>query len=295
MSEFVHLSCYGASAVILLHGAELASFIDASGRETLWQADPAAWNQHAPILFPVCGHALHDEIIVDGKAYPMPAHGFACKSDFKVHLKGDDFVDLVLESNHETRSIYPFDFALHVIYMITAYGFTTAFAVENRSDRTMPFCIGGHPGLNIAFGNGTGRKCCVDFDSPVSPDIDIVIAGGYIDGKEHLDALSGGTHLPLTHEMIASRDTLLFSSIASRSVTLTDCNAEVQLQVNFGSFPNLAIWTSGSKYSDYVCLEPWYGLPASPAESGVLAEKPGAILLAPGETFRDAFTVKRIR
>ena len=35
------------------HGAELSSLVlNATGREYLWQADPAFWKRHSPVLFP---------------------------------------------------------------------------------------------------------------------------------------------------------------------------------------------------------------------------------------------------
>ena len=37
-------------------GAEMCSVVKKeTGEELLWQADPAVWNRHAPILFPYCG------------------------------------------------------------------------------------------------------------------------------------------------------------------------------------------------------------------------------------------------
>ena len=37
-------------------GAELCSLIGLSdGTEYVWQADPAIWGRHAPLLFPVIG------------------------------------------------------------------------------------------------------------------------------------------------------------------------------------------------------------------------------------------------
>ena len=33
------------------HGAEAVSLKNAAGQEMLWQADPAVWKRHAPILF----------------------------------------------------------------------------------------------------------------------------------------------------------------------------------------------------------------------------------------------------
>ena len=44
------------SVTIADHGAELVSLYDRENqRELMWQADPAYWNRHAPILFPNVG------------------------------------------------------------------------------------------------------------------------------------------------------------------------------------------------------------------------------------------------
>ena len=38
------------------HGAELSSIVaNATGKEYLWQADPAFWKRHSPVLFPIVG------------------------------------------------------------------------------------------------------------------------------------------------------------------------------------------------------------------------------------------------
>lgn len=294
MSETIRLSFGGASAEISLHGAELLSYVDADGREYIWQGDPAVWDQHAPILFPVCGKAKDDCVLIDGKAYPMPKHGFACNADFRVYALHDHCADLVLEADEQTRTMFPFDFALHVIYRINSHSITTEFAVENHSDTVMPFCIGGHPGLNFPFSDKAGQQPVLVFSAPVTNQLDIVIAGGYIQGKEEFSDLEDGRIIHLTHQMIEKRDTLLFSDVAAESVYLMTPDRSLMLRMDIADFPNLAIWTMSGKYADYVCLEPWQGLPASPDESGVLAEKPGSICLPAGETWRAAFTVSKV-
>ena len=40
------------SLTVDTHGAEAVSLKNAAGEELLWQADPAVWKRHAPILFP---------------------------------------------------------------------------------------------------------------------------------------------------------------------------------------------------------------------------------------------------
>ena len=50
------------------HGAELWSIRDHSGREFIWQADPAFWKRHAPVLFPIVGSLWDKKYRVAGES-----------------------------------------------------------------------------------------------------------------------------------------------------------------------------------------------------------------------------------
>lgn len=52
------------------HGAEAVSLKNAAGQEMLWQADPAVWKRHAPILFPWTGKLTGGAFTHKGKTYP---------------------------------------------------------------------------------------------------------------------------------------------------------------------------------------------------------------------------------
>lgn len=47
------------------HGAELCSIV-ANGKEYLWQADPAFWKRHSPVLFPIVGSVWEMSIGMKG-------------------------------------------------------------------------------------------------------------------------------------------------------------------------------------------------------------------------------------
>ena len=52
------------------HGAEPVSVIHKpTGAELLWQADPAVWNRHAPILFPYTGKLTGGKMLAKGVEY----------------------------------------------------------------------------------------------------------------------------------------------------------------------------------------------------------------------------------
>ena len=50
----IYLENLYLSVDISEHGAELCS-LRSSGREYLWQAVPAYWGRHSPVLFPIVG------------------------------------------------------------------------------------------------------------------------------------------------------------------------------------------------------------------------------------------------
>ena len=55
------------------------------------------------------------------------------------------------------------------------------------------------------------------------------------------------------------------------------------IQVSFGDFPMLGIWTMPDKAAPYICIEPWQGCGAYEDETGRFEDKPYAVILAPGE------------
>ena len=53
------------------HGAELSGIWDKEkSREVLWQADPAYWGRHAPVLFPNVGRHFGNHYRTGGSEYP---------------------------------------------------------------------------------------------------------------------------------------------------------------------------------------------------------------------------------
>jgi len=85
---YINLQYGKTKAVIQTQGAQIASFRGADGQERIWQADPAVWAQHAPVLFPVCGSVRDGRILIDGEAYPMTKHGFTREPDLKSSRQG---------------------------------------------------------------------------------------------------------------------------------------------------------------------------------------------------------------
>ena len=99
------------------HGAELSS-LKANDKEYLWQADPAFWKRHSPVLFPIVGGVWENVYRVDGKEYPLGQHGFARDMDFTLVAESDDKVLYELNYTEETLAKYPYKFKLYIGYAL---------------------------------------------------------------------------------------------------------------------------------------------------------------------------------
>lgn len=294
MAEF-ELRYGNTTAKVRTKGAQITSFKGTDGREVIWQADPAVWAQHAPVLFPVCGSVRDGKIVIAGKTYPMTKHGFTREPDFAVSHLGDDFIDLVLTPTEESKPMYPFDFAFHVTYRLFENGYTTTFLVENKSDAVMPMCVGGHPGFVCPMEPGAAfEDYQLVFAREESGENTLAPNGYLADGTEHLDELQNGRVLPLSHQLFDARDALIFAGLNSRSVDLVHKDTGRGLRFDFPKMEVLAVWTKPGANADYLCLEPWHGMPGRAQDSDNFEDKPYVTLLQPGRVYTAWFTTTLI-
>ena len=126
------------------HGAELCS-IFANGKEYLWQADPAFWKRHSPVLFPIVGSVWENQYRNEGIAYTLSQHGFARDMEFTLVSEKEDEVRYRLVSNEETLQQYPFPFCLEIGYRIQGKQIEVIWEVKNTGEKEMYFQIGAHP------------------------------------------------------------------------------------------------------------------------------------------------------
>ena len=105
------------------HGAEAVSLKNAAGEELLWQADPAVWKRHAPILFPWTGKLPGGTFEVDGKTYKGGQHGFARDMEHTLLKAEGDTIQLELRSDDAIKAErFPFDFVLTSTFRLDHHG-----------------------------------------------------------------------------------------------------------------------------------------------------------------------------
>ena len=295
MSSNVTIKCGNTEAIICPKGAEIISFKGSDGRERIWQADPDVWGRHAPVLFPVCCAVKNKSVIIDGVSYPMVKHGFVRDWEFEVAGQSASTVNLVMRPDMAAKRMLPFDYELHVRFEVYEDGFNCEFEVVNKSEKVMPFCIGGHPGFVCPMEEGAAfEDYDVVFPETESGVVSLLNSEGEITGRAPFKELECRDRFSLKHEFFDERDTLIFPELKSRSVKLINRNTGKGINFDFAKMPVLAIWTKPKANACYVCLEPWQGLPAGVDEMGTFDEKPFAVHLESGCSFKTGYSVRII-
>lgn len=279
-------------AVIADHGAELVSIFDKEKkRELIWQADPAFWNRHAPVLFPNVGQYYEKHFTCQGKNYTEGQHGFARDMEFVCVAEDEISVTHRLTSDEATRKRYPFDFTLEITHRLEENKVTVQWKVVNPDQTAMYFTIGGHPAFNLPIEEGT------DFE-----DYFLLFEQGKTELQYILIDTEYGTAnpdsvytLPLQEQKYRLRknmfdkDALIFDDgqIPYAGLALPDGTPYVVISCE--GFPNFGIWSKPG--APYVCLEPWCGRTDNTGFQGELAQKPGIITLESGQIFEKTYEI----
>ncbi|MEQ8463678.1 aldose epimerase family protein [Coleofasciculus sp. E1-EBD-02] len=213
-----------------------------------------------PILFPICGNLPDNTYTHKGKQYQLKQHGFARDLPWQVTERvTDDLVSLtlVLNSNDQTRAVYPFDWQLTFTYQLQGNTLTIFQHYTNQSSEVMPFSTGLHPYFL------TSDKTQLQFEIPAA---------------EYRDQLTGQVS-PFTGGFDWSEDEIdvAFRQVTDQSATVTDQQRRLKLTLSYDElYSTLVFWTVKGK--DYYCLEPW-SAPRNALNTGEDLTK-----LAPGES-----------
>lgn len=271
-------------------GAELCS-IFCNAKEYLWQADPAYWKRHSPVLFPIVGSVWQNEYRNEGIAYPLSQHGFARDREFELILEKDNEVRYRLTSDEETLKKYPFPFCLEIGYAIRDKKVDVKWEVKNTGDREMHFQIGAHPAFYYPdFDAQTPERGYFGFNKKERLKYILISEKGCADpDTKYPLELSDGL-LPLnTHTF--DKDALILEDSQVRRVTLYNKEKKPVLSLKFDA-PVVGLWSPPEKNAPFVCIEPWYGRCDRAHYAGEFMDKDWMQHLQPEERFQGKYTIE---
>jgi galactose mutarotase-like enzyme len=279
MNDTHTISAGGIMATIKADGAELCSLQAADGLELLWQAGPA-WPRHAPWLFPIVGRLANDELRHRGQSYKLMQHGFARDLRFQwLERTGRSCIQRLTDSA-ATRSRYPFGFGLDITYAVTAACLDVTVGIANTGEETLPASFGAHPAFNWPLLPGVRKEdYSLIFPQPEPAPIRR-LSGGLIRTEAEPSPVQGAV-LQLT-ERLFEADAVILDALASRSVRYVGPSGP-SLEIAWSGFRELGIWSKPSG-APFLCIEPWRGFASPAGFDGAFSDKPGLMLIAPGET-----------
>ena len=272
------------------HGAELCSIV-ANGKEYLWQADPAFWKRHSPVLFPIVGSVWENEYRNEGIPYTLTQHGFARDMEFTLISEKEDEVRYRLVSNEETLHKYPFPFCLEIGYRIQGKKIEVMWEVKNTGDKEMYFQIGAHPAFYWPeFDASNSERGFFRFDKENGLKYILISEKGCADpSTEYSLELTDGL-LPLdTHTF--DKDALILENEQVRKVTLYNKEKLAYLSLHFNA-PVVGLWSPPAKNAPFVCIEPWYGRCDRAHYTGEYKDKDWMQRLQPEEIFQGGYTIE---
>ncbi len=271
-------------------GAELQRIFHKANRlDYLWNADPAFWPKHSPVLFPIVGQLKNNTYYYQGKPYQMGRHGFARDKDFIPEKQSPTELRLLLRSDAETKKIYPFDFEFRIRYLLDKDELSTEYLVKNTGSSILLFSVGGHPAFRLPLVNDTQyADYYLRFEEketlarwPISSD-------GLIE-TQPVPLLNDTDRLNLLKPLFY-HDALVFKYPASSEISLLSSRTNHGLDIQIGEFPYLGIWAA--KDADFLCLEPWCGIADSVTSNQQLEGKEGIEKANPGSTFSRQWRVR---
>ena len=202
------------------HGAEAVSLKNAAGQEMLWQADPAVWKRHAPILFPWTGKLTGGAFTHKGKTYPGGQHGFARDVEHTLLCAEGDTIRLELRSDEKSKAErFPFDFVLTSTFRLEGRTVHHTLTVTNPADAAeeLRFGIGYHPAFRIPFDDQhTTTDYEFRFDQPESPMILDAYPNGLLTGKCGY-RWKNEQSIPLTDDLFEN-DSFCMAGLRSRTL-----------------------------------------------------------------------------
>ena len=192
-----------------------------------------------PILFPICGNLPDNTYTHQGQNYTLKQHGFARDLPWEVSdqvTNGLVSLTLILNSNDQTRRVYPFDFQLAFTYQLKGNTLEIQQRYTNHSAEPMPFSTGLHP---YFF---TSDKTQLEYEIPSS---------------EYQDQITKETHpFDRTFDLTCDEIDVAFRQLTDTCASVTDAGRRLKITLSYSDlYSTLVFWTVKGK--DYYCLEPW--------------------------------------
>lgn len=259
------------------------------GKDIIWHGDKSVWGNHAPILFPFIARCLGGYFMIENqKCEYSRNHGFARDLEWKCIAQNEDSASFQLTQSEETLNRFPYSFSIQSDYHLTDKGIDWKITVKNTGDKDFRFGVGTHAAFSL---NGSPAKdFVVEFEKKERLVSIMTTPDGYLlagpDGSAPVYKNYGEKDngiIPVTKEGFGNGH--LFANFISGWVGLRNKKDNSLIKIRTKGFPYCMIWQNTSGSPQFVCIEPWHGLPDAENTSHLWERKIGLKNLPAGQEF----------
>jgi len=265
-------------------GAEIRSLKNkATGEEYIWQIDKSIWGSSSPVLFPAIGKIKDDKITFKGKEYAMPKHGIIRNNNTLIFKKNSDSKCVfTLINSQETLKQYPFKFSFSIEFSLIDNRLIMNYVIENRDSVPMHFACGGHTAYTCPLSKDvTLADYVIEFPTKIALKAKTLGTSGLL--SHNIRNINSKGEVLTLSDTLFNEDALIFSDIDCNWIRLRKKEDKKGIVVHFKDYPHLALWSKPA--ADYVCVEPWLGLPDHENESIDLSQKSTYKTIEPNAKF----------
>lgn len=265
---------------------EIQSLYDKkTNTELMYQRD-GAWNDSNPTLFPIVGNTWNEKYTISGKEYAMKNHGLIRYADL-TPVEKEGAVRFEYDASAQDLARYPFPFHFVIEYTLEDNIVHINYEITNTGKEDMPFTFGLHPAFRVPQKEGEKFEDYKLVYEPAGKAVQMHFGADktWLEEEEiELDAWK------LDRDDIKKAATLVYKHPACTKAVLC-YKEEPRITVGFPGFPYLAIWTHPED-SEFLCIEPWFGHADFVKQEVDFASREGMMSLAPGATWKTAYTIE---
>lgn len=278
---------------ITKNGGSLTSIFDKeNNKELLYQPIKDSWQGQDIFIYPFIARLKDGYYLDNGNRYEFKNHGLIRYMEGEEVDNGDS-LSVIFRSDEETLSRYPYEFKAVINYKIIKKHIEISYEIQNLSGKTMCFMLGAHPAFRVSgvdkedHFDMSGTYVEFDNDSPISLIPQEETASFCLDEQPNFIT---GNKLELDKEVFKKVNTIILKADNFSKVVLHRNDGSI-LTVNKGNASYIALWSDGPK-GDFVCIEPWFGIPDEVDVKRELKDKKGVEKLEPNGAFKFKYTIE---
>ncbi|WP_338983898.1 hypothetical protein [Spiroplasma endosymbiont of Othius punctulatus] len=247
-----------------------------------------SWKEAFPILFPVCGKLNDDKYTYNNEEYKIRMHGFLHELNWILEDKTKNCISFKTTYDNNSFQKYPFKFEIMIDIFEIDETLKIRSTIKNIDNKLMYYNFGYHPSFSVS------GDSVIKFPAHELFSDGLNYNSGFMKSDFKYNIKLKEFKL---NELNFSEKGNTYLAFNSKIRSLNLINKKTILEISFDNKndPNILLWQMGKK-KEYVCIEPWWGLPDYSGEiiDSSLGNKQGILTLKPNqsETFDLSIQVK---